>query len=319
MKKKPTLPPWLTKLPVHLTYIVRLLSTLPVLLLGGCSQMVLLDPKGPVGSIEKFVILTAFGLMLLVVIPVLIMVFWFPWKYRAANKKADYAPKWNFSAKIEIIVWTVPALIVICLGILAWKTTYLLDPYRPIASTAKPITIEAVALDWKWLFIYPDENIAVVNHLVFPANVPLNFKITSDTVMTSFFIPQLGSQIYAMAGMETRLHLLADTPGTYTGQNQQLSGEGYAYMNFKAIAVSSDKFKEWLQDARRSSEKLDPVRYRELTKPTSGYPVTYFSSVKPDLFQNILQSYRKSTTKVPGTMSDKPKSMPKNTAGLEDH
>ncbi len=288
-----------------------------MLLLGGCSHMVLLDPKGPVGSTEKFVILAAFGLMLLVVVPVLIMVFWFPWKYRAANKKADYAPKWNFSAKIEIAVWTVPALIVICLGILAWKTTYLLDPYRPIKSSTKPLTIEAVSLDWKWLFIYPEEHIATVNQLVFPVNVPLSFKITSDTVMTSFFIPQLGSQIYAMAGMQTRLHLLADKPGTYAGQNQQLSGTGFSGMNFKAIATSPEQFHKWVQKAGESPEKLDMARYMELAKPSEDSPVTYFSSVDPQLFIEIMRKYNTSMKNDPGSMPQGAGSMSMQESGSE--
>jgi cytochrome o ubiquinol oxidase subunit II len=280
--------------------------------------MVLLDPKGPIGSDEKFVILAAFGLMLIVVIPVLVMVFWFPYKFRAGNTKADYAPKWTFSIWIELVVWLVPAAIVTCLGVLAWKTTYQLDPYKPLASTAKPLTIEAVSLDWKWLFIYPDQNIAVVNQLVFPTNVPLNFKITSDTVMTSFFIPQLGSQIYAMAGMQTRLHLLADTPGTYEGQNQQLSGDGYTDMTFKAIATSQEQFEQWVQNAKGSPAKLDPARYRELTKPTADAPVAYFSSVKPDLFNHILSKYMKSMSNTSKAHPRESDSKSLKTAGLEE-
>ncbi len=174
----------------------------------------------------------------------------FPRKYRASNTKATYTPKWSHSAKIDLVIWLVPVAIVTALGILAWNATHRLDPYKPIDSGVKPVSIEAVSLDWKWLFIYPDHNIAIVNQLVFPAKVPLSFRITSDTVMTSFFIPQLGSQIYAMAGMQTRLHLMADEPGIYAGQNQQFSGRGYADMHFKAIAVSREQFEAWVQKAR---------------------------------------------------------------------
>ncbi len=262
-------------------------------LLGSCSEMVLLDPKGPIGETERNVIITAFILMLIVVIPVLIMTIWFPWKYRHGNDKAVYTPKWNFSWKIEIVVWLVPAIIVTSLGVLVYHTTFRLDPARPVDPSIKPLSIEAVSLDWKWLFIYPDDNIAVVNELVFPAGVPLSFRITSDTVMTSFFIPQLGSQIYAMAGMQTRLNLLAREPGTYTGQNQQFSGYGYADMNFKAHAVSKEQYADWLTKVKGTSETLDPARYRELAKPTSGYhPVTRFSSVEPGLFDTILHKYQ---------------------------
>ncbi len=302
----------------------RLLRTIAIsgmlLLQSGCSQMVLFDPKGPVGSTEKFVILAAFGLMLIVVIPVLIMVAWFPWKFRASNTKAKYTPKWNFSATIEAVVWIVPAIIVTFLAMLAWKTTYHLDPYKPIASAAKPLTIEAVALDWKWLFIYPDQNIATVNQVVFPANVPLSFKLTSDTVMTSFFIPQLGSQIYAMTGMQTQLHLLANQPGTYDGQNQQLSGEGYAWMSFKAKAVTPEQFAAWVQKAKQSPKKLDLAGYRELAKPTNGYPVTLYSTVRPDLFSSIIHQYKTyMTPKTADAGHGTSASMAVKTAAQEEH
>ena len=265
--------------------------------------MVLFDPKGPIGDAERFVIIAAFVLMLIVVIPVFVMAFWFPWKYRASNTKATYMPKWSHSGKIELVIWLVPVAIVTALGILVWSTTHRLDPYKPIDAGVKPISIEAVSLDWKWLFIYPDQHIAAVNQLVFPAKVPLSFRITSDTVMTSFFIPQLGSQIYAMAGMQTRLHLMADEPGIYAGQNQQFSGRGYADMNFKAIAVSREQFEAWVQKIRQSPDKLDLARFEELEKPSVGYPVTYFSSVKPDLFDHIMRKYNKSNGINPGAMS----------------
>ena len=281
---------------------VFLLSLGAAALLGGCSDMVLLHPGGPVGTTERFVILTAFVLMLIVVIPVIIMAFWFPRKYRAGNTKATYTPKWSYSARIELIVWLVPVAIVTSLVILIWKSTYHLDPYRPIDSSAKPLNIEVVSLDWKWLFIYPDQHIAVVNQLVFPANVPLSFRITSDTVMTSFFIPQLGSQIYAMAGMQTRLHLLADAPGTYAGQNQQFSGNGYSEMNFEAIAVTPAQFEAWVKKTQQSPEKLDPARYEDLEKPSAGVPVTYFSSVAPDLFTTIMGKYNTAMAIPPSAM-----------------
>ncbi len=256
--------------------------------------MILLDPKGPVGDSERFVIIVSFALMLIVVIPVVVMALWFPWKYRATNTKAVYSPKWSRSVKIEWVIWLIPAAIVTSLSILVWNTTYHLDPYKPIDSAVKPVTIEAVSLDWKWLFIYPDQNIAVVNELVFPANVPLNFKITSGTVMTSFFIPQLGSQIYAMAGMQTRLHLMADEPGEYTGQNQQFSGRGFADMNFKATATSREQFEAWIQQVKQSQDKLDLIRFKELEKPSVRDPVMYYASVMPDLFDHILHKYNKS-------------------------
>ncbi len=288
------------------TRIARLLLILPTLCIGGCSNLVLLDPKGPIGETERFVILLAFVLMLLVVIPVIIMAFWFPWKYRAANKKATYAPQWSYSGKIELVVWLVPAVIVTCLSVLIWKTTHQLDPYKPIVSASSPVNVEAVSLDWQWLFIYPDENIAVVNHLVFPAHVPLNLRITSDTVMTSFFIPQLGSQIYAMAGMQTRLHLLANELGSYAGQNQQYSGEGYAGMNFDAVASTPEQYAAWLAECRKAPEKLDLARYEQLAKPTIGAAVSCFSSVEPGLFDAIIHKYMTHMSTSDGTADGMP-------------
>ena len=264
-------------------------------LLAGCGPILLLDPKGPVGHAERFVILAAFALMLIVVIPVAVMTFLFPWKFRASNTKAPYAPKWSRSGKIESVIWLVPAAIVTVLGVLVWNFTFQLDPYKPIDTGVKPINIEAVSLDWKWLFIYPDQNIATINQLVFPAKVPLSFRITSDTVMTSFFIPRLGSQIYAMAGMQTRLHLMADVQGTFAGQNQQFSGRGYADMNFKAIATSREEFEAWVQKVKQSLDRLDLARLAELEKPSVGYPMTHFSSVKPDLFDFILRKSSQAT------------------------
>jgi cytochrome o ubiquinol oxidase subunit II len=258
-------------------------------LLAGCSTILLFDPKGPIGEAERFVIIAAIVLMLIVVIPVFIMAFWFARKYRASNTESTYMPKWSHSAKIEFFMWAVPIAIVTVLAILAWTSTHSLDPYKPIHSVEKPINIEAISLDWKWLFIYPDQDIATVNQITFPVNVPVSFKLTSDTVMTSFFIPQLGSQIYAMAGMQTRLHLLADKPGTYAGHNQQFSGRGYAGMHFKANAVSREEFQTWVQQIRQSPEKLDLDRYEKLANPSVGDPVTYFSSVKPDLFEHIMR------------------------------
>jgi cytochrome o ubiquinol oxidase subunit 2 len=284
--------------------LVGLLSLGAVTFLGGCSTILLFNPKGPIGESERFVIITAIALMLIVVIPVFIMAFWFPRKYRASNTQSTYLPKWSYSPKIDLVMWAVPIAIVTVLAILAWTRTHELDPYKPIASPEKPITIEAVSLDWKWLFIYPDQNIATVNQITFPVKAPVSFKLTSDTVMTSFFIPQLGSQIYAMGGMQTRLHLLADKPGTYAGQNNQISGRGYVDMHFQAHAVSQEEFQVWVQKVRQSKDKLDRERYEQLARPSRGYyPVTYFSSVTPDLFLYILRKYDPMWGKMPGQMS----------------
>ncbi|WP_243359500.1 ubiquinol oxidase subunit II [Fundidesulfovibrio terrae] len=259
--------------------------------LHGCSELVLFNPKGPIGESEKYIILVAFALMLAVVIPVIVMSIWFPLKYKETNTKAPYDPNWSYSKKIEIVMWLVPFVIVLILSTILWRETHRLDPYKPIASEAKPLNVEVVSLDWKWLFIYPEQNIAVVNQFVFPEKIPLSFKITSDTVMTSFFIPQLGSQIYAMAGMQTHLHLMADEQGDYTGQNQQFSGAGFPDMSFKAKATSQEKFDSWVQQVRQSPNKLDFARFDELRKPGVSGSVIFFSSIEPGLFEHIVNKY----------------------------
>ncbi len=263
-----------------------------VIFLAGCSHLPLLDPKGPIGADERFVILTAIALMMIVVVPVAVMTVVFPWRFRASNPRATYRPQWRRSLGIELVVWLVPAMIITLLSILVWTSTHRLDPYKPITvDGVKPIQVQVVSLDWKWLFIYPEEKIATVNQLVFPARAPLSFRLTSDTVMTSFFIPRLGSQIYAMAGMQTRLHLLADEPGVYRGQNQQFSGRGYAAMNFTAEATTPQAFSAWVEQVRQSPDALDAERYARLQTPGEAPAVMHFSSVTPDLFQSILDAY----------------------------
>jgi cytochrome o ubiquinol oxidase subunit 2 len=271
--------------------LAGLSSLFAAVFLCGCSSLILLEPKGPIGHAERDIIITAFVLMLIVVIPVVVMVVWFPKKYRESNTGAAYTPKWSYSGKLDLVIWLVPIAIITILGYITWTRTHHLDPFRPIDASVKPIDIQAVALDWKWLFIYPEHNVAAVNELVFPVDVPVSFRITSDTVMNSFFIPQLGSQIYAMAGMESRLHLMADKPGDYYGQNQQFSGNGYAYMQFHARAVSRGEFEGWLQKTGQSPERLDWARFEELQKPSIAAPVTYFSEVKPGLFDKIVGQF----------------------------
>jgi cytochrome o ubiquinol oxidase subunit II len=268
--------------------VVLLLATV---LLSSCSNLVVLDSKGPVGNEEVFLIKVAFILMLIVVLPVFVMVIWFSVRYRASNEKATYKPNWAHSHKIELVVWLVPIAIVVALSYLTWVKTHSLDPYKPLKSDTKPVRIEVVSTDWNWLFIYPDYNIAVVNHMVFPAKTPLNFKLTSASVMTSFFIPQLGSQIYAMAGMQTKLHLQADHEGTYLGQNIEYSGTGYATMHFDAVATSPEEFKEWVAKAKQSPDVLDMKTYEKFSQPNTNYPVTIYSSVAPKLFNHILMQY----------------------------
>ena len=286
-KKRPvTAPPIMNSLVRR--RILRLLPLSAALLLSGC-QWALLDPKGPIGSEERSIILTATVLMLIVVVPVIALTLFFAWRYRASNEKAEYRPNWSHSNTIEAVVWLIPCTIIATLAVIAWRTSHSLDPYRPLASKVAPIRIDAVALDWKWLFIYPDQKVATVNEVAFPTNVPVEFHITSATVMNAFFIPQLGSQIYAMAGMQTQLHLLASAPGTYQGLSSNYSGDGFSGMTFKAIAVPSRQgFDAWLAKVRASQQTLGGTAYARLAEPSENDPVAYYSQVQPNLFADIV-------------------------------
>ena len=273
---------------------LRAAIALGVALLGsGCDlrQAPILSPKGPIALAERDLLFTAVVLMLIVIIPVFVMTFLFAWRYRSSNGKARYTPDWSYSARIDAVIWLVPALIVIALGVLVWSNTHKLDPYRPIDSAVPPLEVEVVAQDWKWLFIYPGQEIAVVNQLVFPSQRPLSLKITSDTVMNSFFIPALGGQIYAMAGMQTRLQLMADAPGRFTGRNAQYSGAGFSDQHFRAIAVSPTDFDAWVAKVKQAPGKLDQAAYRLLAVPSRAHPITYYSAVEPTLFDTIIAKY----------------------------
>jgi cytochrome o ubiquinol oxidase subunit 2 len=253
--------------------------------------MDVLAPKGDVGIQEKSLILIAMGLMLVVVIPVIAMTLYFVWRYRASNTKATYAPKWSHSTAIEAVVWTIPCIIIAILATITWRTSHSLDPYKPLQSSVKPITIQAVALDWKWLFIYPEYGVASVNEVAFPANTPVHFEITSDSVMNAFFIPQLGSQIYAMAGMNTDLNLIANEPGKFAGLSSNYSGEGFSDMHFAAVATSQQGFTDWVNKAKASASPLNAQSYHALVQPSEKQPVSYYASVKPDLYNDILKQY----------------------------
>jgi cytochrome o ubiquinol oxidase subunit 2 len=265
----------------------------PILLLSACSlsEAPVLDPQGPIALAERNLLFTAFGVMLIVVIPVFVMVFWFAWRYRASNTKARYAPDWSYSGPVEAVVWLVPAAIIIVLGVLVWQSTHRLDPYRTIDRAERPLEVEVVALDWKWLFIYPEHGIASVNELVFPSGRPVSLRITSDTVMNSFSIPALAGQIYAMAGMQTRLNLMADGPGQFVGRNMQYSGSGFSDQQFEAIATSQQDFDAWVAKARASSNPLDAGAYRKLARPGVEKRVTHYSAADSELFDSIVHKY----------------------------
>ena len=259
--------------------------------LGSCSRLTLFHPKGPVAHEEVFLLYVTFAIMAVIVISVFAMAFWFSTRYRASNKKADYQPHWETSVKIELLIWLIPVAIIAFLSYLTWTRTYQLDPYKPIQSDVKPLNIEVVSMDWNWLFIYPENNIATVNELVVPSNTPLSFRLTSETVMTSFFIPQLGSQMYAMAGMQTKLHLLADTTGVFDGQNQEFSGQGYDTMHFKVIVKQPAQFETWVEHALKSPRALSPRQYKKLSDPHANHPVTIYSPVSSGLFDSVVHRF----------------------------
>ncbi|QDI02674.1 ubiquinol oxidase subunit II [Xanthomonas cerealis pv. cerealis] len=269
------------------------LSLLPALLLAGCDAAIL-NPKGQIGHDEKTLLITSVVLMLLVVIPVIVMTLAFAWRYRASNTTARYEPNWSHSTAIEVVVWSIPCMIILVLAVLTWRSSHALDPYKPLDSKVKPITIEAVALDWKWMFIYPEQGIATVNEIAFPVDTPLNFRITSDTVMNSFFIPHLGTQIYAMAGMETKLHLIANEPGDYFGLSANYSGHGFSKMGFTAHATNRAGFEAWVAKVKAAPKALDQAEFQILAanrNDKAPYPVTYYASVQDGMFKSLIHKY----------------------------
>ncbi|KAF1055469.1 MAG: Cytochrome bo(3) ubiquinol oxidase subunit 2 [Stenotrophomonas maltophilia] len=264
-----------------------------LVILTGCDAVAILSPKGQIGQDEKTLLITATVLMLLVVIPVIIMTLVFAWKYRASSTKARYEPNWSHSTAIEVVVWSIPCMVVLVLAVLTWRSSHALDPYRPLDSEVKPVTIEAISLDWKWLFIYPEEKVAVVNEIKFPVNTPLNFKITSDTVMNAFFIPRLGSMIYSMAAMETKLHLIANETGEFPGMSSHYSGAGFAKMHFTAYSVTDEQYQQWLAQVRAGQDTLDKGTFNALgeARNSEWYPVTYYGKVEEGLFNWVIAKH----------------------------
>jgi cytochrome o ubiquinol oxidase subunit 2 len=260
------------------------------LLTAGCDHAVILHPKGPIADAERGLLIDAFSVMMIVVVPVIVMGFLFAWRYRASSR-ATYAPTWAYSARIDAVVWLIPALIVIAVAVLVWRSTHKLDPYREIVSSTPPLDVQVVAQDWKWLFIYPEQGVAAVNQMAIPAGRPISLRITSDTVMNSFYVPALAGQIYAMAGMQTRLQMLADRPGRFVGRNTQYSGGGFSDQHFEVLALSDADFDAWVAKARQVPQKLDAPTYARLAQKSRRNPVAYYSAVEPRLFDSIIASY----------------------------
>ena len=263
------------------------------LLVGACDlrTSAVLDPKGPIALAERDLLRDAFFVMMLVIVPVILLTLLFAWRYRASNTRAVYAPKWAESPRLDAIVWLIPALIVVAVAVLLWRSTHKLDPYREIASATPPLEVQVVAQDWKWLFIYPEQGIAVVNQLAFPNGRPVSLRITSDTVMNSFYVPQLAGQIYAMAGMQTRLQLLADQPGKFVGRNSMYSGGGFSDQHFEVVSLTPGDFDAWVAKAKQAPGKLDATAYTALAAKSRSNPIAYYSTIEPNLFDSIIAKY----------------------------
>jgi cytochrome o ubiquinol oxidase subunit II len=257
------------------------------LVLAGCHTAVL-SPAGPIGAADRRILLDALAIMLAIVVPTILATLAFAWWFRASNTRARHLPTWSYSGRIELIVWSIPALVVFFLGGIAWIGSHLLDPARPLSSGAKPLEIQVVSLDWKWLFIYPEQGVASVNDLVAPAGTPLHFQITSASVFNVFFVPRLGSEIYSMYGMTTQLYLQADHPGIYPGLSADFSGDGFSDMAFDLHAVTPEQFSAWAAATSASGPVLDEAAYRNLlTQSMNVKPYTY-RAVQRDLYGDIV-------------------------------
>ena len=278
-----------TRLWSDMRYGVLAVLVLGAATLGGCSEGVL-NPKGPIAAAERQILFNSLGIMLAIVIPTILATLGVAFWYRSSNQHARYLPDFEYSGRLELLVWSIPAMTVLLVGGVAWVGAHDLDPRKPIASAVKPINVQVVSLNWKWLFIYPDEGIASVNHLTVPVGTPISFELTSSGVMNSFFVPQLGSQIYTMSGMTTRLHLQADHPGTYPGLSANYSGEGFADMRFTVDAVPPEQFAQWLTATRDAGPALDAATYADLTRPSKAVAPFTYRSVAPGLFNVIANS-----------------------------
>ncbi len=250
------------------------------------------NPKGLIAHKELSLIKTNILLMLVVAVPTFILLFWVAWKYRDKTSKAPHEPEHSSGVFSEVMMWLIPTSVITVMSIITWYAAHDLDPYQPIKSAVKPLKIQVVAIDWKWLFIYPEQGIATVNFVQFPDQTPIHFELAADgSPMNSFWIPQLSGQIYAMTGMVTPLHIMADGPGEYTGRAAEINGEGFADMTFVVKSTSQEEFDAWIIEVKSSELELNQIGYEELLKPSVNNPVALYSSVEQDLFQHIVMKY----------------------------
>jgi cytochrome o ubiquinol oxidase subunit II len=281
---------------------LTLLATATIL--GGCDGV--LDPRGPISLAERQILFNATGIMLAIVIPVVVATLGVAFWFRASNERARYRPDFIYSGRIEMLVWSIPLMTVLLVGTVAWIGAYDLDPPKPIASATKPLRIQVVSLDWKWLFIYPEQGVASINHLTIPVGTPVSFELTSSGVMNSFFVPQLAGQIYTMAGMVTHLNLRADYSGTYRGMSANYSGAGFSDMVFKVDAVAPDSFAQWAASTRSAGPVLDAQTYAALLRPSRAVAPFTYRSVADGLFADVMSA---ATPPAEGLCVAYPKSM----------
>lgn len=256
---------------------------------------------------------------MIAILPVLVLVPLMVWRYRYRNTNARYTPNWEYSGWLDAIMWGVPVAIIIVLSAMLWHNTKALDPYKPLASELPPLKVEVVALDWKWLFIYPDLGIASMDRLAFPAERPVALKLTTDTVMQSFMVGALAGQIYAMPGMQTQLHIIADAPGTFRGENTQFNGKGFADQKFDAVAMTKADFDTWIEDVRASGIPLDDPNYAVLGRATTGAEthaalgtsampdgVVYFNAIDPGFYHQVMSRYHTGAAIMPEAQPGSP-------------
>jgi cytochrome o ubiquinol oxidase subunit II len=270
-------------------YLPLAILMIGVAALGGCAEGAL-DPKGPVAFAEREILFNSLGIMLAIVIPTILATLGVAFWFRASNARANYRPNFRYSGRLEMLVWSIPLMTVFLVGGVAWIGSHDLDPPRPIASTEKPLRVQVASLDWKWLFIYPEEGVASVNQLTIPVGTPVSFELTSSGVMNSFSVPQLAGQIYTMAGMMTRLNMRADYPGTYRGMSANFSGDGFADMHFDVAAVPPERFAQWVASTRSAGPALDAQAYADLVKPSKAVAPFTYRSIAPGLFTSILSA-----------------------------
>jgi cytochrome o ubiquinol oxidase subunit II len=275
---------------VRLECSVVLRSVLPVVItsLAACHAAVL-SPAGPVGEGDRIILLDSLAIMIAIAVPTIVTIIAFAYWFRASNTRARYLPNWDYSGRLELIVWSIPLLAIFFLAGIAWISAHLLDPAEPLKSKAEPVEVQVVSLDWKWLFIYPRQNVASINRMVVPTGVPLNLKLTSASVFNVFFVPRLGSMIYAMYGMRTQLNLQADHPGVYFGLSAHFSGDGFPGMAFDLHAVSPEQFAQWAAATRVAGPVLDEAAYRKLLKQSQDLSPYTYRSVQARLFEDIVE------------------------------